>query len=36
MTVWAVILSTLRDKLDVEETKGKSWRQDEKGETVSI
>lgn len=36
MTVLAAILPTLKDKLGVEETKRKSERQDEKGETVSI
>lgn len=36
MTVLAAILSPLRDNLGVEETKGKSETQDEKGETVSI
>lgn len=36
VTVLAAILSPLRDNLGVEETKGKSEAQDEKGETVSI
>lgn len=31
LTVWVVILPTLRDSLDVEETQRKAVRQDEKG-----